>query len=59
MTDPKPWWKRSASHEDYIDLHDQEQIYRAETGDKPWFVGFDQRFAAWCEKHPRKDLSRS
>jgi hypothetical protein len=57
MSTATPWWKRSASGEDYIDLAEQEELYRAESGDKPWFVVFDARFAAWCEKHQRSTLT--
>lgn len=48
------WWKSSAEH---VDFAEQERIYREQTGDKPWFVGFESRFAVWCEKHPRRELA--
>jgi hypothetical protein len=41
------WWRSEAI--DDLDLAEQEHLYRAETKDKPWLVGFDERFQRWLD----------
>jgi hypothetical protein len=40
------WWRGEAVAD--LDLAERERDYRSETGDKPWFVGFETRFQEWC-----------
>lgn len=42
---------------DEVDVYEQERRYRAVTGDKPRFLGFERRLAEWLEKNPRRELA--
>jgi len=39
------WWRGETV--DDLDLAEQEHLYRAETKDKPWLIGFGERFQQW------------
>jgi len=39
------WWLGETV--DDLDLAERERVYRAESGDKPWLVGFEERFREW------------
>lgn len=51
---PKAWWRES----DCIDFAAQEEIYKAKTGDRHYFLGFNRRFETWLEKNPRHTLAQ-
>ena len=48
-----------ADRDGYMDFAGQQTAYEEVTGDRPEFVGFDRRFAAWCETHPRTSLAQA
>ena len=54
--DPLAYFSRRASDEDYVSFQDQQTLYLRWTGDSEDFLGFDRRFAEWCEEHPRSSL---
>ena len=47
---------KRASDEDYTDFADQQCLDLKWTGDSVDFLGFDRRFAEWCQEHPRSSL---
>jgi hypothetical protein len=49
---------RSRAEEIDFDLYAQEELYKKETGDRHWYVGFGRRFGEWCAKNPRRELAQ-
>ena len=41
----REWWKDDT---EAVDLAELERLYREETNDKPYCVGFERRFQEWC-----------
>lgn len=52
----RPVRKAYKEADGYVDFYAEEEIYKKETGDRHWYVGFDRRFAEWRDKNPRKGL---
>lgn len=35
------------------DIYEHQLAYEAETGDRPWYLGFYRRLEAWAQKNQR------
>ena len=44
------FFSKRANDPDYVSFEDQLTLYLKWTGDSEDFLGFDRRFAEWCEE---------
>jgi hypothetical protein len=54
----KPWYQ--ADEDDDLELAERKRVYRSQTGDAHWRVGYEARFAAWFRRAAvDRDVSRA